>query len=105
MQAAIDAIIRCQQLSESEAVRYAAELLDFDSLNGTGMAPQFRKDVLDKVQQQEYGPALIGLDRFVADFLDLDPLMRIDFSGLTQVLRPALALLFNAQENGLDVSG
>ena len=104
MQAAIEALIRCQQLSESLSVRYAADLLAFDNLHGTDTAQQFRRDVLDNVQQQEYGPAIIGLDRFVADFLDSDPLMRIDFSGLTEVLRPALALLFSSQEHGLDVS-
>lgn len=104
MQAAIETLIRCQQLSESVSVRYAADLLEFDRLYGTGMTHQFRRDVLDNVQQQEYGQAIIGLDRFVADFLDSDPLMRIDFSGLNGVLRPALVLLVNAQEHGLDVS-
>lgn len=104
MHSAIDALIRCQQLCESEAIRYTAELLAFDNLNGTDLASQFRQDVLHEVQREEYRRAIAGLDGFVRDFLDNDPLMRLDFSGLTTVLRPALAMLVNAQLNGLDVS-
>ena len=104
MHSAIDAVIRCQQLCESEAIRYAAELLAFDNLNGTDMASRFREGVLAEVQSEEYRRAIAGLDGFVVDFLDNDPLMRIDFSGLTTVLRPALVVLVNAQLNGLDLA-
>ena len=104
MDSAIDAVIRCQQLCESEAIRYAAELLAFDDLNGTEMASRFRQAVLAEVQSEAYRQAIAGLDGFVADFLDNDPLMRMDFSGLITVLRPALVTLANVQLNGLDVS-
>lgn len=68
------------------------------------MASRFQQAVLAEVQNEEYQRAIAGLDSFVADFLHNDPLMRIDFSGLTAVLRPALVMLVNAQLNGLDVS-
>ena len=104
MEHAIDSIIRSQQLCESGAIRYAAELLAFDNENGTTMAPQFHRDVLAEVQDEEYERAIIGLDKFINDFLDNDPLMRIDFGGLITMLKPTLVVLANAQINGLDVS-
>lgn len=104
MQRAIDAIIRCQQLCESETIRYTAEMLAFDDAHGTALATQFRRTVLVEVQNEDYRRAIVGLDRFIADFLDSDPLMRGDFGGLRTMLRPTLVVLTNAQEQGLDVS-
>ena len=68
------------------------------------MAPQFHHDVLAEVQNEEYERAIIGLDKFINDFLDDNPLMRIDFSGLITMLKPTLVVLANVQINGLDVS-
>ena len=98
----ISEIIRAQQLCESLAVRYAADLMAFDDENETDMAARFVRGVLVEVQGEEYPRAVTGLDRFVADFLDNDPLMRIDFGGLVSVLRPVLVILASAQQNGLD---
>ena len=103
MQSAIDTLIRCQQLCESVTIRYAAELLAFDDVQGTEIAAGFRSDVLVAVQSEDYQRAIVGLDKFIADFLSDDPLMRIEFGGLQTMLRPTLVVLLNAQQNGLDV--
>lgn len=79
-------------------------MLAFDDAHGTALAVQFRRDVLAQVQSEEFRRAIVGLDRFIADFLDSDPLMRGDFGGLQTMLRPTLAVLTNAQERGFDVS-
>jgi len=101
---AIDEVIRAQQLCESLAVRYTADLAVFDGENGTSMAPQFHREVLEPVQREEYRSATVGLGKFTADFLNDDPLLRMDFTGLTSVLIPVLLVLDNAQQNGLDTS-
>ena len=104
-EAAIDAIIRSQQLCESLANRYTADLLEFDDRNETRMAGQFRRGVLAAIQDEDYQRAVVRLDDFAADFLHDDPLMRIHFGGLTTMLRPILVVLANAQQNGLDAVG
>jgi hypothetical protein len=99
---AIERIIRSQQLCESLTVRYLADLTAFDDQNRTVMAMQFRSDVLMEVQNEEYQRAIAGLDKFITDYLNDDPLLRIDFRGLAAILRPVLVVLTNAQQHGLD---
>ena len=99
---AIEKIIRSQQLGASLAIRYTADLVAFDRQNGTTMATQFRRDVLMEVQNEDYQRAIAGLDKFLAEYLDNDPLLRIDFRGMASILRPVLVVLANAQQNGLD---
>lgn len=101
---AIDKIIRSQQLCESLTIRYTADLVAFDRENGTTMAMRFRRDVLVEVQKEQYERAIVGLDGFVANYLDNDPLMRQDFLGLGSILRPTLVILADAQRVGLDSS-
>ena len=79
-------------------------MLAFDNENETYMASQFRENVLSEIENEEYQSALIGLDKFIDDYLAQDPLMRMDFGGLSGVMRPALVVLVTAQVNGIDTA-
>ena len=65
-------------------------------------AEVFYISVIRHLDDGESPSALQGLEQFIADFFDRDPLMRMDMPGIRSILYPMLSTLVAAMELGID---
>ena len=65
-------------------------------------AEVYYTSVIRHLDDGEFPSALQGLEQFIADFFDRDPLMRMDMPGIRSILHPMLWALVAATELGID---
>ena len=97
-----DAAVWQGVILEAQTKEVAREYYELFSSTYPRVAAIFYDEVIRHLDNGEFSHALRGLDYFIVNIFDQDPLMRVDTPGIRNILHPMLWALAAATEFGID---